>query len=86
MAPPLAGRHHRRLRLFLNREGIITNLELKLATLVLHKASVLAEVPEAKLAAPRSGLDKNPTVSWSTKEASIINPVVADLLRLHALC
>ena len=37
------------------------------------------------MAAPRSGSDNTPTVSWSTHEASMINPVVADLLRLRAL-
>ena len=37
------------------------------------------------MAAPRSGLDNTPTVSWSTREAPAINPVVADLLRICAL-
>ena len=37
------------------------------------------------MAAPRSGSDNTPTVSWSTREASAINPVVSDLLRIRAL-
>ena len=68
-----------------NREGTITNLDLELAALVLHEATLLAAVHDARLAAPRSGSDRIPTISWSTKEASTINPVVADLLCLHAL-
>ena len=68
-----------------NREGTITNSDLELAALVVHEATLLAAVPEARLAASRSGLDNTPTVSWSTKEASTINPVVADLIRLHTL-
>ena len=68
-----------------NRDGTITNSDLELAALVLHEATLLAAVPEARRAAPRSGSDNTPTVSWSTREASTINPVVADLLRLRAL-
>ena len=37
------------------------------------------------MAAPRSGSDNTLTISWSTHEASMINPVVADLLRIRAL-
>ena len=68
-----------------NREGTITNSDLELAALVLHKATLLAAVPEARLPPPHSGSDNTPTVSWSTKEASTINPVVADLLCLCVL-
>ena len=68
-----------------NREGTITNPDLELAALVLHEATLLAAVPEVRLVVPRSGSDNTPTVSWSTKEASTINTVVADLLRLRAL-
>ena len=85
VAPPLATRHHRRPRLIDNRDGTITNSDLELATLVLHEATLLAAVPEARLAAPHSGSDNTPTVSWSTKEASTINLVVTDLLCLRAL-
>ena len=68
-----------------NKDVTITNSDLELAALVLHEATLLVAVPESRLAAPRSGSDNTPTVSWSTKEASTINPVVADLLRLRAL-
>ena len=69
----------------MNSEGTIKNSDLEFATLVLHEATLPAAVPEARLAATRSGSDNTPTVSWSTKEASTINPVVADLLRLRTL-
>ena len=68
-----------------NREGTITNSDLELAALILHEDTLFDAVPEARLAAPRSGSDNTPTVSWSTEEASIINPVVAELLRPRAL-
>ena len=68
-----------------NREGTITNSNLELAALVLHEATLIVAVLEARLSIPRSGPDNTPTVSWSTKEASTITPVVADLLRLRAL-
>ena len=68
-----------------NREGTITNSDLELAALVLHEATLIMAVPEASLAAPRSGSENTPTVSWSTKEAFTTNLVVEDLLCLHAL-
>ena len=66
-----------------NREGTIKNSDLELVALVLHKATLLTAVLEARLVAPCSGLYNIPTVSWSKKEASTINPVVADLFALH---
>ena len=66
-------------------EGTITNSNLELAALVLHEATLLVVVPEARLSAPCSGSDDTTTVSWSMKEASTINMVVAELLRLRAL-
>ena len=68
-----------------NREGTITNSDLELAALVLHEATLLASATEARMTTPRPGLDNTPIVSWSMKEASTINPVVAELLRLRAL-
>ena len=68
-----------------NPQGKITNSDLELAALVLQEATLLEAVPKARMAAPRSGSDNTPTVSWSTHEASMINPVVADLLRIMAL-
>ena len=68
-----------------NREGTITNSDLELAVLVIHESTLLAEVPEVVMAAPRSGLNNTPTVSWSTREASMINLVVVELLHICAL-
>ena len=68
-----------------NRESTITNYDLELAALILHKATLLLAVPGARLAAPRSGSDNTTAVSWSTKESSTISPVVTDLLRICAL-
>ena len=68
-----------------NPQGKITNSNLELAILVLQEATLLEAVPKASMAAPRSVSDNTSTVSWSTNEESIINPVVADLLRIRAL-
>ena len=68
-----------------NPGGTLTNSKLKLAALVLHEATHLDVCPEANIAAACSGLHNTPTVSWSTWEASTINPVVADLLRIGPL-
>ena len=59
-------------------EGTITNSELELAALVLHEATLLSAAPEACMADPRFGSDSTPTVSWSTREASMINLVAAE--------
>ena len=68
-----------------NPQGKITNSDLELAALILQEATLLEAVPKASMTAPRSGSDNTPTVSWSTHEASMINLVVSDLLRIHAL-
>ena len=68
-----------------NPEGTITNLYLKLATLVLQEATLLEAVSKACMAARRSGSDNTSTVSWSTCESLMINLVVADLLHICAL-
>ena len=68
-----------------NPQGTVTNSELDLAALVLQEATFLEAFSKACMAAPRSGSDNTPTVSWSTREASMIKPVVADLLRICAL-
>ena len=47
----------------MNREGTITNFDLELASLLLHEATLLMAVLEARLAAPFSGSDNTPTVS-----------------------
>ena len=63
-----------------NPKDTITNSYLELATLIPQEATLLEAVPKAHMAAPRSGYGNTPTVSSSTREVSIINPVVADLL------
>ena len=68
-----------------NPEGQLPNSDLDLATLVLHKATIFVVVPAVRMSEPDSGLDNTPTISWSTREASTINLVVADLLRIHTL-
>ena len=56
-----------------NREGTITNFDLELATLILREATLIAAVPNAKLAAPHSGSDNAPTLSLIMKKALTIN-------------
>ena len=63
-----------------NREGTIANSDLELSALILHEATLIAAGPDARLAAPCSGSDNTWTIFWSTKEASTINPVGADLI------
>ena len=53
--------------------------------LVLHKAILLSADPEARMAAPIYGSDNTLTVSWSTREASTIQPVVAESIRIRVL-
>ena len=64
---------------------MITNSDIKLAILILQEATLLEAVPKARMATPCSGSDNTPTVSLSMCEASMINPMVADFLRIHAL-
>ena len=68
-----------------NLKGEITKYDLNLATLVLHKATLLATVPEVCMSMPHSGSDNTHTILWSTRMAFTINPVVADLLRIRTL-
>ena len=68
-----------------NPQGTITNSDIEPAALILQDATLLKSFPKARMAAPHSGSDNTPTVSWSTREASKINPVVADLLRINVL-
>ena len=64
---------------------MITNYEMELSAFLIHKATLLAEVPDARLETHHSGSDNSLAVSWSTKDASTINPVVVDLFCIHAL-
>ena len=65
--------------------GTIANSYLELTALVLHEATLLKSVTKYRMAAPRSGFYNTPTSSLSMREASMINLVVADLLRIRAL-
>ena len=49
-----------------NIKGTITNSDLKLVALILHEATLLMEVPTARMAVPRSRPDNTPTILWST--------------------
>ena len=73
------------LVLLTNLQVTITNSDLELYDLVLQEATILEAVPEAPMTVPLSRSDNTPTVSWSTCEASVINLVVEDLLRIHVL-
>ena len=64
---------------------MLTNSNLELASLVLYDDTLLEVCPDANMTVPRSGSDNTPIVSWSTQEASTINPGVLDLLRICAL-
>ena len=68
-----------------NPKGRITNSDLELAALVLHEATFPAVCESSEWRAPLSGSDNTPTVSWTFKEASTINPVVANLLRIRSI-
>ena len=49
-----------------NRQGAITNYNMELSAIILHEATLIAAVPEARLDLPHSGLDNTQAVSWST--------------------
>ena len=55
----------------------LTNSDLNISALILHKATLLDVCPEANMATPCSGSDNIPTVSCSTRESSTINLLVA---------
>ena len=71
------------LILAINPEGQLTNSNLEITALILHKATLPTAVPEERMAAPRSGSDNTPTVSGSTRKDFMINLVVDDLLCIH---
>ena len=68
-----------------NPQGWITNSGLKLAALVLQEAKFPFVVTNPIWRAPFSGNDNTPTVEWTFGEASTVNPLVADLIRLQSL-
>ena len=63
----------------------ITYSDLELAALVLQDDTLLEASLKVCMATQRSGSYNAPTVLWSMRKASAINPVVADILRIHAL-
>ena len=65
-----------------NPEGQLTN---PLASPITLNSTLLAAIPEARMAAPCSVSYNTPTASWRTGEASTIYPVVANLIRIRAL-
>ena len=68
-----------------NPGGRITNSDLELAALILQESVFPLVCSKWHWHAPITGSDSTPTVSWSFKEASTINPVVADLLRIRSI-
>ena len=73
------------LILAINPEGQLTNSNIEITALILHKATLPTAVTEERMAAPRSGSYNIPTVSWSTRKAFTINLVVDDFLYIHTL-
>ena len=68
-----------------NPHGRITNSYLELAALVLQEATFTFVGANPEWRAPFTGSDNTPTVNWTFREASTVNPVIADLLRLRSL-
>ena len=68
-----------------NPGGRITNSDLELVALVLQEATFHLVSLAPAWRAPSTGSDNTPTVSWTFKEASTINPVVANLLRIRSI-
>ena len=68
-----------------NPKGWITNSDLELAALVLHKDTFPDICGSSNWRAPLTGSNNTPTVSWTSKEASTINPVVANLIRIRSI-
>ena len=67
-----------------NPHGRITNSDLELAALVLHKAFFPSVCLAPSWHAPATGSDNTPTVSWAFREAYTVKHVVDDLLRLRS--
>ena len=69
---------------FTNPEDTITNLELALAALVFKEAvfGSISDPPACQT--PTPGSNNTPTFVWTFREASTINPVVANLLSIRS--
>ena len=68
-----------------NTQGRITNSDLELAVLVLQEGTFPFVSTNPTWRAPFTGSENTNTVAWTFLEASTVNPVVADLLRLRSL-
>ena len=68
-----------------NPQGRIANSDLELAALVFQDAIFPFVRTNPTWWDPFTGSNNSPTVAWMFREASTINPVVADLLRLRSL-
>ena len=68
-----------------NPQGRITNSDLELTALVLQEATFPFVGTDPTWWAPLTGSDNTPTVAWTFQEASTVNPMGADLLRLESL-
>ena len=66
-------------------KGRITNSNLELAAIVVQEATSPLIYTDPAWLAPSSGSDNTPMVAWTFKEASTINPVVADLLCIRSI-
>ena len=62
-----------------------TNYDLDLTTHVPHKVTLLSATIKAVMAYPNLKYENTPTVYFSTRYESTINPVVADLLRIKTI-
>ena len=68
-----------------NLELHITNCNPAIASLILHKSTITAAVLEAWMSATRYGSYNTLILLWNMCEASTINPVITELLRIYAL-
>ena len=66
-------------------KGRITNSNLELAAIVVQEATSPLIYTDPAWLAPSSGSDNTPMVAWTFKEASTINPVMADLLCIRSI-
>ena len=68
-----------------NPHGRITNADIELSVLVLQEEKFPFVSAKPEWQAPFTGRDNMPTVAWTFREASKVNLMVADLLRLRSL-
>ena len=68
-----------------NPQGRINNSDLELASLVIQEATFPFVSTNPTWRDPFAGSNNTPTVPWTFKESSTVNPEVSDLLRLRYL-